>query len=86
MLQRILRRSRIKLFEVCAKQTSGQLFLLRYFKGFLILYGTWGRIGKSSQSQMFFKIGVLVTFEIFSEKHLCFSLFSIKLQAFRLYS
>ena len=32
---------------------------------------------------MFFKIDVLKNFAIFTEKHLCWSLFLIKLQAFR---
>ena len=36
---------------------------------------------RSSRSQMFFKIGVLKNFAIFAEKHLCWSLFLIKLQA-----
>ena len=38
---------------------------------------------RSSRSQMFFKIGVLKNFAIFTEKHLCWSLFLIKLQASR---
>ena len=37
---------------------------------------------RSSRSQMFFKIGVLKNFIIFTGKHLCWSLFLIKLQAF----
>ena len=37
---------------------------------------------QSSRSQMFFKIGVLWNFAIFTVKHLCWSLFLIKLQAF----
>ena len=36
---------------------------------------------RSSRSQMFFKIGVLKTFAIFIGKHLCQSLFPIKLRA-----
>ena len=32
---------------------------------------------------MFFKKGVLKNFAVFTEKHLCWSLFLIKLQAFR---
>ena len=32
---------------------------------------------------MFFKIGILKKFENFTEKHLCWSLFLIKLQDFR---
>ena len=35
---------------------------------------------KSSPSQMFFKIGVLKNFTIFTGKHLCWSLVLIKLQ------
>ena len=38
---------------------------------------------RSSRSQMFFKIGVLKKFAMFTGKHLCWSLFLIKLQAFR---
>ena len=39
---------------------------------------------RSSHSQMFFKIGALKNFEIFTGKHFCWwSLFLIKLQAFR---
>ena len=37
---------------------------------------------RSSRSQMFFKIDVLKNFIIFTGKHLCWSLFLIKLQAF----
>ena len=39
------------------------------------------RMHRSSCSQIFFKIGVLKKFAIFTGKHLCWSLFSIKLQA-----
>ena len=38
---------------------------------------------RSSRSQMFFRIGVLKKFAMFTEKHLCWSLFLIKLQDFR---
>ena len=38
---------------------------------------------RCSCSQPFFKIGVLKNFAIFKEKHLCWSLFVIKLQAWR---
>ena len=38
---------------------------------------------RSSRSQIFFKIGVLKNFAIFTEKRVCWSLFSIKLQAWR---
>ena len=38
---------------------------------------------RSSRSQMFFKIGVLKNFVIFTAKYLCWDLFSIKLQACR---
>ena len=38
---------------------------------------------RSSRSQMFFKIGVFKNVSIFSKKHLCSSLFLIKLQAGR---
>ena len=37
---------------------------------------------RSSRSQMFFKIGVLKSFTIFSGKHLFWSLFLIKLHAY----
>ena len=37
---------------------------------------------RSSRSQMFFKIDVLTNFAVFTGKHLCWSLFQIKLQAF----
>ena len=37
----------------------------------------------NSRSQMFFKIGVLMNFLIFTGKHLRWSLFLIKLQAFK---
>ena len=36
---------------------------------------------KNSRSQMFFEIGALENVAIFTEKHLCWSLFLIKLQA-----
>ena len=43
-----------------------------------------GSNNKSSRSQMFFKQGVLINFAIFTRKHhLCWSLFLIKLQAWR---
>ena len=38
----------------------------------------------NSRSQMFFKTGVLKNFTIFTGKHLCWSLFSIKSQDWRL--
>ena len=38
---------------------------------------------RSSRSQMLFKIGILKNFAIFTGKHLCWSFFLIKLQAFR---
>ena len=37
-------------------------------------------MNKSSHSEIFFKIGVLKNFAIFTGKHLCLSLFLIKLQ------
>ena len=48
-------------------------------KASLILIKT---LCRSSRSQMFFKIGALKNFAIFTGKHLCWSLFLIKLQAF----
>ena len=38
--------------------------------------------GRSSRSQMFFKMGVLKNFAIFTWKHQCWSIFLMKLQAF----
>ena len=43
----------------------------------------FSKFAKSSHSQIFFKIGVLKNFAIFRGKHLCRSLFKIKLQVFR---
>ena len=40
---------------------------------------------RSSRSQMFFKISILKNFAMFTGKHLCWSLFLIKLQAFRFF-
>ena len=40
------------------------------------------KVHKSNHSQMFFKIGVLKNFAIFTGKCLCWSLFLIKLQAY----
>ena len=40
-------------------------------------------LDRSSHSEMFFKIGFLINLAIFTEKHLCWSLFLIKSQAFR---
>ena len=39
---------------------------------------------RSIRSQMFFKIGILKNFTIFTGKHLCWSVSLIKLQTFRL--
>ena len=39
--------------------------------------------GRSSRSEMFFKIDVLKNFVIFTGKHLCWVLFLIKLQVWR---
>ena len=38
---------------------------------------------RSSRSQIYFKIGVLKNFAMFTGKRLCWSLFLIKIQAFR---
>ena len=40
-------------------------------------------LNRSSGSQMFFKIGVLKSFAMFTGKHMCWSPFLIKLQAWR---
>ena len=45
---------------------------------------SWHQKNRSSRLQMFFKIGVLINFAIFTRKQLCWSLFLIKLQAIRL--
>ena len=43
----------------------------------------WNLLCKSSRSQIFFKIGVLKNVAIFTAKHMCWSLFLMKLQAWR---
>ena len=43
----------------------------------------WGETNRSSPSQVFFKINVLKNFANFTGKHYCWSLFFIKLQAWR---
>ena len=53
------------------------------FEGFLKNH-RWVLYCRSSRSQMFFKIGVLKNFAIFRRKHLCWSLFLIKMQTWRL--
>ena len=45
-----------------------KIFLLQFMMPF----------SKSSRFQMFFQVGVLKTFEIFTGKHLCWSLFLIR--------
>ena len=50
----------------------------------VLLDFSWSlRISRSSRSQIFFKIGVLKNFAIFIGKHMCWSLFLIKLQALK---
>ena len=44
---------------------------------------TWLSNIRSSRSQVFYKIGLLKVFGIFTGKHLCWSLFLVKLLAFR---
>ena len=47
-------------------------------------HGSRDRNYRSSLSQIFFKIGVLENFTNFTGKHLCWSLFLIKLQVWKL--
>ena len=70
----------------------GTVFVLFYFweNVFFTSYVIFVHVRKassetlrSSRSQMFFKIGVLKNVSIFAKKHLCSSLFLIKLQAWR---
>ena len=49
----------------------------------LLFYFIQKTLFRSSRSQMFFKIDVLKNFVIFTGKHLCRSLFLIKLQTWR---
>ena len=68
----------------CGKSLStliillGTLFLDIYLQKLVISFHD--KIIRSSRWQMFFKIGVLKNFAIFTEKHLCWSLFLIMLQ------
>ena len=48
-----------------------------------VQYFQQGTFNRTSRSQMFFKIGALKDFTNITEKHLCWSLFLIKLQALR---
>ena len=59
--------------EVSSNPNSTPLFVIVF----------WGETNRSSLSQMFFKIGVLKNFANFIGKHQCWSLFLIKLQAWR---
>ena len=61
-------------------------FLLRKCPLHLLLVMLFIHVGKrlKSRSQRFFKIGVLKNFAIFTGKHLCWRLFLIKLQYWRL--
>ena len=68
----------------CGKSLStliillGTLFLEIYLQKLIISFHD--KIIRSSCWHMFFKIGVLKIFAIFTEKHLCWSLFLIMLQ------
>ena len=70
--------------KLCGKSLStliillGTLFLDIYLQKLIISFHD--KIIRSSRWQMFFKIGVLKNFAIFTEKHLCWSLFLIMLQ------
>ena len=70
--------------KLCGKSLStliillGTLFLDIYLQKLVISFHD--KIIRSSRWQMFFKIGVLKNFAIFTEKHLCWSLFLIMLQ------
>ena len=59
--------------EVSSSSNSPPLFVIVF----------WGETNRSSLSQMFFKIGVLKNFANFIGKHQCWSIFLIKLQAWR---
>ena len=82
--------------KVVMKQTFYRLFFRGYRNGLLAWHGLilfWtkckiipiqaNQTDRSSHLQMFFKIGILKNFAIFPGKHLCWSLFLIKLQAWR---
>ena len=66
----------ILLFCTLLETTENQ-----HFSGLFRGYGQKWFNNRSSRSQMFFKIGALKSFTIFTVKHLCWSLFLIKLQA-----
>ena len=63
--------------QLYLKESSVQLFSCEFCKIFQ------KRVSRSSWSQMFFKSGVFKSFALFTGKHLCWSLFLIKLQAWR---
>ena len=59
--------------EVSSSPNSPPLFVIVF----------WGETNRTSLSQMFFKIGALKNFAYFIGKHQCWSIFLIKLQAWR---
>ena len=65
------------LYFIIALINAEQLFLQNTSRKLLIAFG-------SSRSQILFKISVLKNFATFTGKHHCWSLFLIKLKAFRL--
>ena len=71
------------LFGSAPKNTSGGCFWSLYFSILiLIIIYVFVVTNRTSHSQMFFKTSVFRNFANFTGKHLCLSLFLIKLQAF----
>ena len=73
----------ILLTNVSAKMLEPETFLTMIKFFCTHFYSFLGKDFRSSCSQMFFKIGALKNFAVFTGKHLCWSLFLMKLQAFR---
>ena len=69
-------------YEIC--QDSSYLMSSQCYRPKLPLYTKIIQFYESSHSHVFFKRGVLKNFANIRGKHLCWSLFLIKLQAFRL--
>ena len=63
-------------------ETQCEQYLLSIFNNIAL---EWIKLTslKSSHSQMFFKMGILKNFAIFTGRHLCWRLFLTKLQAWR---
>ena len=67
-------------------QASNKQFLAKtsqIINGWVLNTPLYFEMYRSSRSQMFFEIDVLKIFTIFTEKQMCWSLFLLKLQAFR---